>query len=196
MENKQEIWKDVKGYERIYQVSNLGNIRSLDRIVSRGNDKYYNRFGRILRPSLDGGGYKIIILYNSKTKKTAKIHRLVAETFHENKNNLYCVNHIDGNKLNNNVSNLEWCTSSDNQKHAYKLGLRKFTDEQRKLASFWGKQNNKLASNASKKKVIDSENGNTFNSLTEASMFCGIERSHLSHMLLGKIKNKTNLKYV
>ena len=72
-----------------------------------------------------GKRYEIVVLYKNKKPKTFPIHKLVAEYFLENPNNYYCVNHKDGNKLNNNIENLEWCTISENTKHAYDLGLKK-----------------------------------------------------------------------
>ncbi len=120
----QEIWKNVVNYEKYYQVSNLGNIRSLDRIVKR-NNRNYLRKGKILLKSINNLGYETIgLTINSKTINY-RVHRLVAEAFIINYSQLRCVNHLDGNKTNNSVSNLEWCSYSDNSKHAYhnKLNL-------------------------------------------------------------------------
>lgn len=128
MEN--EVWKDIKGYEGLYQVSNLGNIRSLNAMINckgaRGIDKHI-RYGRVLSKAIGTTGYYIIVLSKNSKTKQARIHRLVAEAFIDNPNNYPCVNHIDGNKLNNNVDNLEWCSHSHNNKEAYRLGLKKST---------------------------------------------------------------------
>lgn len=126
-----EIWKDVVGYEGIYQVSNLGNVKSLDRHYKQlnNNGKECNHFykGRKLKQHLNNAGYlKVQLSYKYKSIPK-RVHRLVAEAFIPNPNNYKCVNHIDGNKLNNNVDNLEWCTYSYNTKHAFKNGLRKPT---------------------------------------------------------------------
>ena len=111
-----EIWKDIKGYEGMYQVSNLGRVRSL---------KYRDKKGiHILKEYTNKNGYKVIDLY-FKGKKTCNIHRLVAKAFIPNPNNLPQVNHMDGNKTNNNINNLEWCSIKDNAIHAYKIGLYK-----------------------------------------------------------------------
>lgn len=112
-----EIWKDVKDFEGFYQVSNLGNIRSIPR---NGTVKNY----RILKPNNVKGYYQVSLQKKGK-KKYMKVHRLVAEAFIENTQNKREVNHIDGNKLNNKLTNLEWVTSSENQKHAFKIGLQK-----------------------------------------------------------------------
>ena len=110
-----EIWKDIKGYEGLYQVSNKGEIKSLN----------YNHTGKekILSKNIVNGYYQTILF--KKCVKTLTIHRLVAEAFIENKENKPYINHIDCNKLNNCVENLEWCTPSENIQHALKHNLIK-----------------------------------------------------------------------
>lgn len=107
-----EIWKDIKDYEGLYQVSNCGNIRSMKRNI-------------ILKPSINHKGYLQVVLYKNNISKTKRIHRLVAENFILNLQNKPQINHIDGNKRNNNLNNLEWCTNSENQKHAFANKLQK-----------------------------------------------------------------------
>lgn len=119
-----EIWKDIKGYEGLYQVSNLGNVKSLDRIII-SKDKKRNIRGRILHLSICPDGYFFCHLCKNGKDKNCKVHRLVAETFIKNPDNYPCINHIDGNKLNNKIENLEWSSYSHNVKEAFRLGLRK-----------------------------------------------------------------------
>ena len=123
-----EQWRDVKGYEGKYQVSNLGNVRSLDMKQTRFNGLVRCEFqikGRDLKPFQTGKGYKRDQGYLTIkiAGKSYKVHRLVAEAFLDNPNNFEQVNHIDGNKDNNAVSNLEWCNNKQNAIHAAKNGL-------------------------------------------------------------------------
>lgn len=110
-----EIWRDIQGYEGLYQISNLGNVKSVKRIVKRGtNFKPVNE--RILKAG-DNDGYKYIILSKSGKTKTGWIHRLVAQAFIPNPDNLPCINHKDENPSNNAVDNLEWCNYSYNNSY-------------------------------------------------------------------------------
>lgn len=113
-----EIWKDITGYEGLYQVSNLGRVRSLDRYVthSRGVVKYIRK-GCVLKQNTDKGGYKYVGLYKDGKVKYIKVHRLVAQVFLHNPDNLPEVNHIDENKSNNRVDNIEWCSHKQNCNH-------------------------------------------------------------------------------
>lgn len=106
----EEIWKDIKGYEGLYMVSNMGNVKSL------GFDKYHK--GRILKPCFDGKkNYLFVGLHKDNKVKLRNVHRLVAEAFIPNPYNLPCVNHKDENKTNNNADNLEWCTIKYNSNY-------------------------------------------------------------------------------
>lgn len=122
-----EIWKDIKNFEGLYQVSNTGNIRSLDAMINCkgaiGIDEHLRR-GKILKKYVGTTGYYTINLSKHSKIKVSRVHRLVAQAFIPNPNNYPCVNHIDGNKLNNNVSNLEWCTYAHNNQEAYRIGLK------------------------------------------------------------------------
>lgn len=114
---KQEAWKNIPNYEDLYQVSNYGRVKSLK--YDDGVRKHMKT--KILKQCLNTNGYYIVNLNN----KSHRVHRLIAKTFISNPNNYPCVNHIDGNKENNRVNNLEWCTSSYNNKEAYRLGLKR-----------------------------------------------------------------------
>lgn len=114
--NIKEKWIPICGYESNYIISNHGNVKSLNYNGIKGKE-------RLLKPAQDKKGYMRVALSNNIKLKTFKIHRLVAEHFILNQENKPCVNHIDCNKTNNNVLNLEWCTYKENTAHAIKNGI-------------------------------------------------------------------------
>lgn len=111
-----EIWKDIKGYEGIYQISTMGRVKSLRRNI-------------ILKNQIASNGYEMVKLYTNNSKKDYSIHRLVANAFIENPDNLPQVNHRDENKTNNCVENLEWCTP----KYNYNYGTINIRKSQKQL---------------------------------------------------------------
>lgn len=113
-----EIWKDIEGYEGMYQVSNLGNVKGLDRYVKQLHGGVQFKKGQPLKQKLNNSGYKIIILTKHHKQKTFTIHRLVAQAFVPNPGNKPEVNHIDCNKINNRADNLEWCDRKYNLSYA------------------------------------------------------------------------------
>lgn len=163
----EEIWKKIDGYCDKYEISNLGNVRSL-----KGKTK-------TLKQKILNTGYLYVALTTNGKSSNKTVHRLVAETFVPNPYKKEFVNHIDGNKMNNCESNLEWVTRSENMKHAYKNGLfKKF-----------------IIPKPHKKKVMQlDKEGNIiriFTSLTEASIETGTQISHISSCCRG-IRKLTN----
>ena len=118
----EEIWKDIKGYEGKYQVSNLGRVKRLRHKVNSNNGGRYTS-EMYIKSTDNGNGYKIVGLSKNHKRKNYYVHRLVAEAFIENLNNYKEVNHKDNNKDNNQINNLEWCDRSYNMKHSYKNGF-------------------------------------------------------------------------
>lgn len=114
-----EIWKDICGFEGIYQISSNGNLRSLTRVVGRRQLK-----GKILKSKNDGK-YVVDILCNKGKRETVRRHRLVAQAFILNPDNKPEINHVNGIKDDNRVENLEWVTHRENTDHAWKTGLTK-----------------------------------------------------------------------
>lgn len=117
-----EQWRDIAGYEGLYQVSNIGRVRSLDHVVKtkRGKDMLVKGKDKSL---LNRKGYMFVLLRNRRVQQMCAVHRLVATAFIPNLDNKPEVNHIDANKSNNCVNNLEWVTGEENMRHAYDNGL-------------------------------------------------------------------------
>lgn len=113
-----EIWKDIAGYEGYYQVSNLGRVKSLDRLIAYTNSNGVTRQHpveeKIIAQKTDRKGYPRVSLKKDKERKSCLVHRLVAQAFIENPDNLPFVNHKDENRGNSNATNLEWCTQKYN----------------------------------------------------------------------------------
>ena len=133
MKTNIEVWVDVIGYEGLYQVSNLGRVKSLRRTqILPASGGIRIREERFLCNQLHYKGYKTLKLSKNDKSIRFKIHRLVANAFIPNPKKYPQVNHINGIKTDNIVENLEWCTNIQNQQHAIKKGLRKlmFTDSQ------------------------------------------------------------------
>lgn len=109
-----EIWKDIKNYEGLYQVSNFGRIRSLDKLIDdyRGKEVRLIK-GKVLKP-FNRNGYYVISLTKNKKRNNYSVHRIVAQTFIKNVDNKPYINHLDYDRHNNRVDNLEWCTQKEN----------------------------------------------------------------------------------
>lgn len=157
-----EIWKDIEGYEDKFEVSSFGNIRN-------------KKTGRILKQSLNAYGYKRATLSVNGVKNYVIVHRIVAKEFIDNPYNKREVNHIDCNKQNNNISNLEWVTSSENKYHAHKNNLMNID-----------------TSNAVKARMkkIWCSNGKVYDSLHAAALELGLNVPNISRVVNGKM-NKT-----
>ena len=117
-----EVWKDIKGYEGLYRISNTGKVKSLARELWNGYG-YFTKQEAVLKPNPQISGYLNVHLYKEKIRKPFLIHRLVAKHFISEPDMGREVNHIDGDKTNNDVNNLEWVTPKENSKHARDTGL-------------------------------------------------------------------------
>ena len=159
-----EEWKIIKEFDN-YEVSNLGKIR--------------NKNKKILKQFINNKGYLQLTLYKNMKKYTVKVHRLVAKAFISNPNNLLQINHKDGNKQNNCVDNLEWCTNSYNQLEANRMGfcknrIKKSNEKTRKLIGKYDKNGNLI------KKYISLKEASNKNNISYKSMSlcaCGKTKS-------------------
>ena len=135
-----EIWKDIPNYQGLYQVSNLGNVKSLERLVKGKINLRINK-EKVLKPTVDFHGYCVVVLYNLGAKRI-KVHQLVAICFLNHKlcGHKLVVNHIDGNKLNNNLKNLEIVTQREN------ANLKRFKSTSQYTGVGWHKNSNKWVS--------------------------------------------------
>lgn len=115
-----EIWIPIKNYENSYEISNKGKIRSLDRVIIRSDARTSRRKGGVLKPCKVKCGYFMIQLGR---RNYYYLYRLIAMHFVSKKEDQNFVNHLDGNKLNNDLNNLEWCTQAENNRHANATGL-------------------------------------------------------------------------
>ena len=121
-ETMKEFFVKIPGFDG-YEISNLGNVKSLERYIKiQDRTKFVKE--RILRKAIGKRGYYVVLLKNKNKAYTKYIHRLIAETFIHNFYDKKLINHKDGNKLNNSIDNLEWCTPKENLYHAVKTGLR------------------------------------------------------------------------
>lgn len=161
----EEIWKDIEGYKNLYQISNKGNVKSLKRKVKCKNGIYHTISEKILKPCKNGRGYLFVNLQKEGKIKNTRIHRLVANAFIQNPYNLQEVNHIDEDKTNNNVENLEWCTREYNVNYGYRT---------------------KLAAKAQSKKVLCVETNIIYQSTREAERQLGLYHNNISNCCNGK----------
>jgi len=133
MEFKAETWRNVRGYEGYYEVSSDGRVRSLCRLSRTKGGCFRFVSGKILSPYKDRYGYLMVSLFVHGKRKIHLVHRLVGLSFLKNMDNKPQINHIDGDKSNNCVSNLEWSTAKENIQHALKCGLSNNNSGPKKL---------------------------------------------------------------
>ena len=187
----EEYWKSIKGYEGIYEVSNLGNVKALSRDIKSCYGCTAHRKEKIMSVQKDKYGYLVVPLTRNGRQKTRKVHRLVASSFIQNPKNLPCINHKDENKANNFVavesdgtvdfekSNLEWCTYKYNSN--YGTAKYRWSDKNKKKVSKYDICGNLLA---------------TYNSIREAAEANNARISGISMCCSGSKKYSVSAGYV
>ena len=172
-----EEWRDIKGFEGYYQVSNLGRVKSLPREIRYANGGSRKNDGGILTPRTKGKGYLGVSLSNDKEQVSKSVHRLVAEAFIPKPNRELAINHINGIKTDNRIENLEWTSYRENNLHAYhSLGRKAPMDGRTGKSSPYSK----IVYQIQDGKVI-----NTFFGVREAERITGIGSSHISKACRG-----------
>lgn len=173
-----EVWKDISGYEGMYQVSTFGRVRTMPHSVAacscKGTPYVINIPARIKKATRGSDGYYDISLYRNNHPKYFSIHQLVAQTFIANPDKKPTVNHIDGDKSNNHVDNLEWATYDEQMKHASKLGLLNYRCQDVEKYNTIAVANLEKWNSTHRVKVKCVESGQVFASLTEAGRYLGV----------------------
>ena len=176
------IWKTIDGYDGYYEVSDEGEIRSVDRYVeyTKGKHKGTLSFikGRVMKQSVNTAGYLVVNLRKNGTANVALVHILVATAFLENPNNLPTVNHKDGNKCNNSILNLEWASYSENNIHALKIGLR--NPRGCRITQY----------------SLNGEFIKEYRSVCEAARQTGFSRGGISHCINGRCKTSSGFIWI
>lgn len=165
-------WRSIKGYEGLYEVSNFGLVRSLDREVDGSRNGGVRKIkGVILKPGVKADGYLQVHLSKGNEKGHYYVHRLVIEAFSSNPNGLPQVNHIDEDKTNNHIDNLEWVSSKENINHGERTAKTRKIVEQYTMNGDFVKE---------------------YRSLTEASLITGVASSNIGNVCNGKRKSAGN----
>lgn len=161
-----EIWLPIKDFSN-YEVSSNGRVRNTKTM-------------KILHPGIKNNGYEVVILSNKNGQKTKLVHRLVADAFYDGNHENYVVDHLDGNKTNNFIANLEYCTSGENNRRAYALGL---------------KTPSKPYNHPNRKRIRIVETGEEFESVKECASRIGGNRRHISDCLNGRLNKHRGYHY-
>lgn len=185
----EEKWKDVVGYEGLYKISSNGRLRRISTEVTTKKGK--RRIPEAEKKAVKVGDYLYYSLYVNNQEKRYAVHRLVANAFIPNPENKPQVNHINGNKTDNRAENLEWCTQSENMKHAYSIGLAHQYDRSGEKNPMYGKHQSKTA----KEKIAQVHYGTHHSDETRKKMSearKGMKFSEIHKKRIGENARKSN----
>jgi hypothetical protein len=174
-----ETWVDIEGYEELYSISTLGRVKSLER-YRQNHGRLQKVESKIKSTRKDKQGYVLLDLYKDNKPKTVRVHRIVAEAFIPNPNNKETVNHIDGDKSNNNINNLEWASAKEQNEHFYKRNLKSKENIEKAVKAM-----NKVQS----KKVKCLNDETVYESVSEAARQIGITGSLIARCCRGERKS-------
>lgn len=172
-----EYWADVLGYEGFYKISNKGRVKSLYRLVESPIRGMVPRYSNVLKQHINPYGYLCTQLHKNGKHQNFRIHRLIALAFIPNPENKETINHKDGNKLNNEISNLEWATRAENTRHAWKNGLTK---------AVLGEKNGACKFSDATIKKIREYVSRTNKTYKECGMMFGVSESYVGAIITGK----------
>ena len=192
MNQEKEIWKPVVGFEGLYEVSNLGNVRSIDRVIRYSDGRVFNYKGKIRKPTVHRDGYLYVMFSINRSIKNVKVHRLVAEAFIPNPETKTYVDHIDTNRKNNKVSNLRWVTAKENANNSLTKSKRQEEGKMAIITSRMIETRTKRGRKTAPKEILQINDSGAiighYNSITDASKKNGFDLSFIAKCV--KCKNK------
>ena len=184
-----EIWKPVKGFEECYEVSSMGNVRSVDRHLMLGK-QYCLLKGKPIKPYLTPKGYLMVDLCKNSQRTHYLVHRLVANAFIPNQNNLPCIDHINTIKTDNRVENLRWCTNKENSNNPLTrehINIKSHSKEAKEKILATKRKNQSIGCEVSVYYIDEDGTKISFKSMHEAERQTNVPHSYISRSVIKKV---------